>query len=90
MIVDPLGDLQVSVDALNLEETNPMKAVMMHLTSKISIMTVEQINIKEQNNILMASARKFQIEDTVRQAFKSNEHSLSSSSGPGHVECVQA
>ena len=53
MVVDPLGDLQVSVDAFNLEETTPMKAVMMHLTNKISTMTVEQINIKKQNNLLI-------------------------------------
>ena len=31
MVVDPLGDLQVSVDALNFEETNPMKTVIMQL-----------------------------------------------------------
>ena len=53
IVVDPLGDLQVSVDAFNLEETTPMKAVMMHLTNKISTMTVEQINIKKQNNLLI-------------------------------------
>ena len=68
MVVDPLGDvegLQISVDALNLEETDPMKAVMMHMTSNISSMTIQQINIKKHKSLLMASARKSKIEEAV-------------------------
>ena len=44
MVVDPLGDLQVSIDALQLKDVNPMKAVMQHLTNKISSITVDQVS----------------------------------------------
>ena len=42
-----------------------MKVVMLHLTNKISTMTVDQTNIKKKNKLLMAADRKFQIEAAV-------------------------
>ena len=45
-------------NALQLEEENPMKAVMVHLTNWISTMTVDQQITKKQNKLLMAADRK--------------------------------
>ena len=52
MVVDPLGevaDLQIAIDALELEETSPMKAVMIHMTNKIYSKSIQQVNIKKQH-----------------------------------------
>ena len=38
---------------------------MLHLTNKISTITVDQLNIKKQNKLLMAADRKSQIEAAV-------------------------
>ena len=76
IVVDPLGevvDLQVAIDALELEETSPMKAVMIHMTNKIYSKSIQQVNIKKQNSLLMASSRKSQIEEAVGKL--NNPHS---------------
>ena len=57
-----MEDLQESLDSLKLEEENPMKAVVIHLTNRISTMTVDQQNIKKQNKLLKAADNKSQIE----------------------------
>ena len=68
MVVDPLGevaDLQVAIDALELDEANLMVAVMNLMTKKISSMTLQQVTFKMQNTLLMAASRKSKIDDTV-------------------------
>ena len=58
MVVDPLGevaDLQLAIDALELDEANPMVAVMTLMTNKISSMTIQQVTFKKQNSLLIAA-----------------------------------
>ena len=58
MVVNPLGevaDFQVAIDALELDEANPMVAVMTLMTNKISSMTIQQVTFKKQNSLLIAA-----------------------------------
>ena len=67
--VDPLGevaDLQHAIDALELDEANPMVAVM---TLMISLLTLQHVTSKKQHTLLMAAFRKFKIDDTVAKQY---------------------
>ena len=67
MVVDPLGgevaDIQLATDALELDDANPMVALMTLMTSKISSLSLQQVTSKKQN--AMAASRKSKIDDTV-------------------------
>ena len=70
MLVDPLNDvadIQQAVDspAFNDTDTNPMVALMTMMTRKIYSLSLQQATSKKQNALLMASARKSRIDDTL-------------------------
>ena len=50
-----MADLQVAIDALELADTSPRKAVLVQMTNKISSLTIKQVNFKKQNSLLMAA-----------------------------------
>ena len=52
MGLDPLQDLQVSVEALNLQPEDPLLAVMVHL-NKISSMSIAHNSIVKQNKVFL-------------------------------------
>ena len=62
VVMDPLQDLQASIEALNLQADDPMLAVMALLSNKISLMSVAQSFIVTQNKTLLAADRKSQVD----------------------------
>ena len=60
-----VADIQLAVDALELDDANPMVALMTLMTRKISSLSLQQVTSKKQNALLMAASRKSKIDDTV-------------------------
>ena len=62
IVVDLLGggvaDIQLAIDALELDVANPLVALMTLFTSKISSLSLQQVTSKKQNSFFMASSRK--------------------------------
>ena len=70
MIVDPLHDLadiQLAVDALALDDadTSPMVELMTQMSRQLSALNIQQATTKEQNALLLVSARKTKVDETV-------------------------
>ena len=70
MLVDPLPDLadiQQAVDSLALDDadTNPMVELMTQMARQLSALNLQKATTKKQNALLLASAWKGRVDDTV-------------------------
>ena len=70
MIVDPLHDLadiQLAFDNLALDDpdTNPMVQLMTQMSRQLSALNIKQATTKKQNAMLLVSARKAKVDETV-------------------------